>query len=85
VNKLKKIFNQKYKSHVAEHPESFQHKGKNAVLQEKNSTYRCKTNTYAKTDSVLQITLDIQWIIHNFVQLHFTPEKVPAVATWYYG
>ena len=24
--------------------------------------------------------LDIQWIIHNFVNAHFTTKKVPAVA-----
>ena len=26
------------------------------------------------------MTLDIQWIIHNFVNAHFTTKKVPAVA-----
>ena len=26
------------------------------------------------------MTLDMQWIIHNFVKIHFTTKKVPAVS-----
>ena len=52
----------------------------NAALRRKNSTYRRQTNTCAKTDSGLQMTLDIQWIIHNFVNVHFTTKKIPAIA-----
>ena len=81
----------KYQSPIAEHPETFQDienkdihanhtEGQNAALRRKNSTYRRQTNTYAKTDSGLQITLDIQWIIHNFVNVHFTTKKIPAIA-----
>ncbi len=79
----------KYQSPVSEHPNTLQDienkdihanhtEGQNA--RRKNSTFRRKTNTYAKTDSGLQRTLDIQWIVHNFVQIHFTIKKVPAVA-----
>ena len=81
----------KYQSPIAEHPETLQDienkdihanhtEGQNAALRRKNSTYRRQTNTYAKTDSGLQITLDIQWIIHNFVNVHFTTKKIPAIA-----
>ena len=81
----------KYQSPIPEHPETSQDienkdihinhtEAQNAALRRKNSPYRRKTNTYARTDSGLQITLDIQWIIHNFVQLHFTTKKVPAIA-----
>ena len=81
----------KYQSPFNEHPETHQDienkdihanhiEGQNAALRRKNSAFRRKTNTYAKTDSGLQRTLDIQWIVHNFVNIHFTIKKVPAVA-----
>jgi hypothetical protein len=81
----------KYQSPVSEHPETIQDienkdihanhtEGQNAALRRKNSAYRRKTNTYAKNDNALQRTLDIQWIVHNFVRAHFTTKKVPAVA-----
>jgi hypothetical protein len=41
---------------------------------------QARTNTYAKNEDALQRTLDIQWIVHNFVQVHFTTKQVPAVA-----
>lgn len=59
----------------ANHAESF-----NASLRRRNSAYRRKTNTYAKYSQALQRTLDIHWIIHNFVRPHFTTGTVPAVA-----
>ncbi len=58
----------------ANHVEAF-----NASLRRKNSTYRRKTNTYAKSKRGLQRTLDCYWIVHNFVRIHFTLKKVPAV------
>lgn len=81
----------KYQSPVPEHPDTFQdieHKdihanhteGQNAALRRKNSAYRRRTNTYAKNEDALQRTLDVQWIVHNFVQVHFTTKQVPAVA-----
>jgi len=51
----------------------------NGSLRRNNSAFRRKTNTYAKTVRDLQRTLDLQWIIHNFVRVHFTTKMVPAV------
>jgi hypothetical protein len=59
----------------AEHVEAF-----NASTRRRNSAYRRKTNTYAKKKTALQRTLDMLWIIHNFIRPHFTTRKVPAVA-----
>jgi len=28
----------------------------------------------------IQFTLDVYWIVHNFVRVHFTTRQVPAVA-----
>jgi len=42
--------------------------------------YRRKTNTYAKKKKGLQRTLDVFWVIHNFIRKHFTTQRVPAVA-----
>ena len=39
-----------------------------------------KTNTYAKKKKRLQQRLDVYWILHNFVRVHFTTKHVPAVA-----
>jgi hypothetical protein len=36
-------------------------------------------NTYAKTMKDLQRTLDVQWLNHNFVKVHFTTKMVPVV------
>ena len=52
----------------------------NASLRRKNSAYRRKTNTYAKATSALQRTLDLRWVVHNFIDEHFTTKVVPAVA-----
>jgi hypothetical protein len=59
----------------ANHVEAF-----NAALRRRNSAFRRKTNTYAKTQWDLQRTLNLHWLIHNFVRRHFTTQKVPAVA-----
>ena len=53
--------------------------GQNAAIRRKNSAYRRKTNTYAKIKDGLQRTLDIYWVVHNFVRKHFTTKEVPAV------
>jgi transposase-like protein len=59
----------------ANHVEAF-----NAALRRRNSAFRRKTNTYAKTQPDLQRTLNRDWLIHNFVRHHFTTGLVPAVA-----
>jgi hypothetical protein len=80
----------KYQAPVAEHPtpetkidnsqihanhvEAF-----NASWRRRNSAFRRKTNRYAKSRDNLQRTLDVQWLVHNFVRVHFTTKVVPAV------
>jgi hypothetical protein len=59
----------------ANHLEAF-----NASLRRRCAAYRRKTNTYAKKKKRLQHRLDVYWILHNFVRVHFTTWKVPAVA-----
>ncbi len=49
-------------------------------LEAFNSALRRRTNTYAKLQSALQTRLDVHWIWHNFVNIHFTTKLVPAVA-----
>ena len=51
-----------------------------SALRRKCSPYRRKTNTYAKSIGGLQRILDVHWVIHNFVRIHFTTREVPAVA-----
>ncbi|KPQ32350.1 MAG: hypothetical protein HLUCCA11_21755, partial [Phormidesmis priestleyi Ana] len=51
----------------------------NASLRWRNAAFRRKTNTYAKSRQDLQRTLDIYWLVHNFVRAHFTTKVVPAV------
>jgi len=81
----------KYQALQPEHPETAQDvadtdihanhlEGFNAGLRRKLACYRRRTNTYAKQAEVLQIRLDVQWVLHNFVRPHFTTKQVPAVA-----
>lgn len=81
---------QKYQSPKPEHPDTKQNiinseihanhqEGQNAALRRKNSAYRRKTNTYAKCKTALQRTLDVYWVVHNFVRKHFTTKEIPAV------
>lgn len=58
----------------ANHVEAF-----NASLRRRNSAFRRKTNTYSKTREDLQRTLDVFWVVHNFIRVHFTTKMVPAV------
>lgn len=58
----------------ANHVEAF-----NASLRRRNSAFRRKTNTYAKGRQHLQRTLDVGWLVHNFVRVHATTKMVPAV------
>ena len=81
----------KYEAPCSEHPETPQTlsnpeihanhvEALNASLRRRNSAYRRKTNTYAKKKTGLQRTLDVFWIVHNFIRKHFTTQHVPAVA-----
>lgn len=81
----------KYQAPIREHPETEQKlhesdihanhvEANNAAMRRRNSAFRRRTNTYAKTTSGLQRTLDVYWVIHNFVRRHWTTGEVPAVA-----
>ena len=80
----------KYQAPVPEHPETDSRieneqihanhvEAFNASLRRRNSAFRRQTNMYAKTRTNLQRTLDVQWLVHNFVRVHFTTRVVPAV------
>lgn len=81
----------KYQAPVPEHPETTHQiddaqihanhvEAFNASLRRRNAAFRRKTNTYAKSRQSLQRTLDVYWLVHNFVRAHFTTKVVPAVA-----
>ena len=81
----------KYQATQREHPETAQDladpeihanhvEAQNAAARRKNSAFRRKTNTYAKTKEGLQRTLDVHQLIHNFVRPHWTTREVPAVS-----
>src|SRR4030042_193876 len=81
----------KYQSPWAEHPETDQQiENKDihanhaeaffSALRRKCSAYRRRINTYAKSTVGLQRILNVYWVIHNFVRVHFTTKKAPAVA-----
>ena len=59
----------------ANHVEAF-----NAALRRMCSAFRRKTNTYAKKVKRLQERLNVIWIMHNFVRVHYTTKEVPAVS-----
>ncbi len=80
----------KYQAPVPEHPETDSKienhqihanhvEAFNASVRRRNSAFRRQTNMYAKTRDNLQRTLDVQWLVHNFVRVHFTTKVVPAV------
>lgn len=81
----------KYEAPCREHPETEQNISEsdihanhveafNSSLRRRNSAYRRKTNTYSKSKTGLQRTLDLGWIVHNFIRVHWTTKQVPAVA-----
>ncbi|MFH0925187.1 MAG: IS1 family transposase [bacterium] len=81
----------KYQSPWAEHPETDQQiENKDihanhaeaffSAFRRKCSAFRRRTNTYAKSAIGLQRILNVYWVIHNFIRVHFTTKKVPAVA-----
>jgi hypothetical protein len=51
-----------------------------ASLRRRCAAYRRHTNMYAKNTGRLQERLDVYWVVHNFVRVHFTTRQVPAVA-----
>ena len=59
----------------ANHLEAF-----HTSLRRRCVAYRRRTNMYAKKTGRLQERLDVYWIVHNFVRVHFTTRQVPAVA-----
>src|SRR5215470_2763205 len=59
----------------ANHLEAF-----HTSLRRRCAAYRRRTNTYAKNQVRLQERLDVYWMVHNFVRVHFTTRQVPAVA-----
>lgn len=81
---------QKYQAPVPEHPQTAHQiaqqeihanhlEALNASMRRRNAAFRRKTNTYAKSRGNLQRTLDVFWLVHNFVRSHFTTKVVPAV------
>ena len=81
----------KYQAPWEEHPETEQPVEEKQIhanhaeaffsaLRRKCATFRRKTNTYAKSTKGLQRLLDVYWIFHNFIRIHFTTRQVPAVA-----
>jgi hypothetical protein len=81
---------QKYQAPVPEHPETGHEVAEEAIhanhveafntsMRRRNSTFRRRTNTHAKSKADLQRTLDVYWLVHNFVRVHFATKIVPAV------
>ena len=48
-------------------------------LRRKLSSFRRRTNTYAKSQKGLRRVLRMYWVLHNFIRKHFTTKEVPAV------
>jgi len=81
----------KYQSPWKEHPETARTIAETDIhanhaeaffsaLRRKCATFRRKTNTYAKATTGLQRLLRVYWVVPNFLRVHFTTRKVPAVA-----
>ena len=80
----------KYQAPKNEHPETTQDindsdihanhvEAQNSANRRRNSAFKRKTNTYAKVADRLQRTLDLYWVFHNFIKVHFSTKEVPAV------
>ena len=80
----------KYQAPCPEHPETVQKieeadmqadhvEANNSAMRRKCSPFRRKTDTYAKSVNGLQRVLNVYQVIHNFIRVHFTTKKVPAV------
>jgi len=81
----------KYQAPHPEHPDTVQSLATTEIhanhleafhtsLRRRCAAYRRRTNMYAKNTRRLQERLDVYWIVHNFVRVHFTTRQVPAVA-----
>jgi len=81
----------KYQSPWAEHPETTHTIEETDIhanhaeafwsaLRRKCTTFRRKTNMYAKSTPGSQRLLQVYWVVHNFIRVHFTTREVPAVA-----
>jgi hypothetical protein len=81
----------KYQAPYPEHPDTAQPMATTEIhanhleafhtsLRRRCAAYRRRTNMYAKNTGRLQERLDVYWIVHNFVRVHFTTRQVPAVA-----
>jgi hypothetical protein len=81
----------KYQAPYPEHPDTAQPLATTEIhanhleafhtsLRRRCAAYRRRTNMYAKNTGRLQERLDVYWIVHNFVRVHFTTHQVPAVA-----
>jgi hypothetical protein len=81
----------KYQTTCPQHPETSNNisdkethanhvEANNSAMRRKCSAYRRKTNTYAKSETGLQRILNVYWVIHNFLRVHFTTKEVPAVS-----
>jgi hypothetical protein len=81
----------KYQAPCPEHPDTAQNltnlqihanhvEAFHSALRRRLACYRRRTNTYAKHTTALQARLDVYWLLHNFVRVHFTTKQVPAVA-----
>jgi len=81
----------KYQAPYPEHPDTAQPIATTEIpanhleafhtsLRRRCAAYRRRTNMYAKNTGRLQERLDVYWIVHNFVRVHFTTRQVPAVA-----
>jgi hypothetical protein len=82
---------EKYQSPWAEHPETTHTIEETDIhanhaeafwsaLRRKCTTFRRKTNMYAKSTPGSQRLLYVYWVVHNFIRVHFTTREVPAVA-----
>mgnify|MGYP001121987014 CR=1 FL=1 len=80
----------KYQAPWKEHPDTAQNLDKVDIhanhleaffssLRRKLSSFRRRTNTYAKSQGGLRRVLRMYWVIHNFMRKHFTTKAVPAV------
>ncbi len=81
----------KYQSPWAEHPETTHTIEETDIhanhaeaffssLRRKCTTFRRKTNMYAKSTQGSQRLLQVYGVVHNFIRVHFTTREVPAVA-----
>ena len=86
----------KYQAPYPEHPDTAQSVATHDIhanhleafhtsLRRRCAAYRRRTNMYAKKTGRLQERLDVYWIVHNFVRVHFTTRQVPAVALGFWN